>query len=309
MGLACYVSVGKSVQAASERVKLAEQLGYDTVYATHINGAESLTVLTAYAALTQRIAVGPGVVPIYTRTPATMAQTAATIAALSGGRFVLGVGVSHRPIVEGWHGQTIDKPVAEMREYVGHVRAILRGEQYAGASKWQTGFALQPQMLAPDLPIYVAALSPGMLRLAGEVADGVMLWLCNPDYVREVVVPTVREGREKAGKTMEGFDIVAAVPSALTDEPSVAYEAQQRDLMPYLHLPFYRAMIERSGFNPDAMKESADERYLDLLCAIGDEEKVRGGLQRYLDAGATTAAVGPIARTDFDATLRAGIAR
>jgi F420-dependent oxidoreductase-like protein len=306
MGAACYVSVGKSVEAAIGRVKLAEELGYDTVYATHINGAESLTMLTAYAALTARMKVGPGVVPIYTRTPATMAQTAATMAALSGGRLVLGIGVSHRPLVEGWHGQTIDKPVAEMREYVGHLRAILRGEQFEGASKWQTGFVLQPQLLAPELPIYVAALSPGMLRLAGEIADGVMLWLCNPNYIRDVVVPTVREGRERAGKPLEGFDIVAAVPAALTGDPAAARAAQQRDLGPYLHLPFYRAMLERSGFDPDAMQGATADEYLDLLCAIGDEDGVRAGLQRYRDAGATTAAVGPIAHTDFDATLRAG---
>lgn len=308
MGRACYVSVGKSVDAALGRVALAEELGYEAVYATHINGAESLTALTAYAMRTSRVKLGPGVVPIYTRTPATMAQTAATMHALSGGRVILGIGVSHRPIVEGWHGQTIDKPVAEMREYVGHLRAILRGEQFADAAKWQTGFVLQPQLQAPDLPIYVAALSPGMLRLAGEVADGVMLWLCNPRYVRDVVVPAVREGRERAGKGLDGFDVVAAVPSALTDDPAAAYEAQHKDLVPYLHLPFYRAMLERSGFGPDAMLAARDDEYLDLLCAIGDEAKVRAGLQRYLDAGATTAAVGPIARTDFDGTLRAAAA-
>lgn len=321
MSRGCFVSVGRSTEEALRRVRLAEELGFDRVLCTHINGAESLTVLTAYAAATQRIHLETGVVPIYTRTPATMAQTAATIHALSGGRFVLGLGVSHRPVVEGWHGQTIDKPVTEMREYLGIVRAILAGEQPPAGDKWQTGFVLQPQLQAPDLPIHVAALSPRMLRLAGELADGVVLWLCNPAYIRDVVVPEVRAGRERAGKTMEGFDVVAAVPGAVVEDPAAAYAAMRKDLLPYFSLPFYRAMIERSGFGedlaafdaaapegPQAMGAAISERFLHALCAIGDEEAVRAGVQRYRDAGTTTAALGPIAKTDFDATLRAGAA-
>ena len=313
----CFISTGRSLDDAVTRVRLAEELGYEAVYVTHINGRESLTVLTAYALSTQRIRVGTGVVPIYTRTPATMAQTAATIDELSGGRLDLGLGVSHRPIVEGWHGQTIDRPVAEMREYVAIVRAILAGEQPPAGDKWSTGFALglPPR---PELRILVAALSPNMLRLAGEVADGVMLWLCNPDYIRDVVVPCVREGRERAGRTREGFDVVAAVPGALTDDRHDAWDAMRRDLLPYLGLPFYRTMIERSGFGADieaydaaggeaaAMQAAISDDFLSVLTAVGDEAGVRDGLERYRDAGATTPALGPIPRTDFEATLRAG---
>ncbi len=128
MATGCFVSTGRSLDSAIERVKLAESLGYEAAYVTHIAGRESLTVVTAYALATSSIRVGPGVVPIYTRTPATMAQTAATIDELSGGRLNLGMGVSHRPVVEGWHGQTIDKPVAEMREYSSIVRHPARRE-------------------------------------------------------------------------------------------------------------------------------------------------------------------------------------
>src|SRR5918998_3894774 len=167
MALGCFVSVGRSLEQAVGRVRLAEELGYEAVYVTHIAGRESLTVLTHYAAHTSRIRLGTGVVPIYTRTPATMAQTATTIDELSGGRLNLGLGVSHRPVVEGWHGQTIDKPVSEMREYVAIVRAILRGEDPPPGEKWQTGMRLQVEP-RPDLRIYVAALSPKMLQLAGE---------------------------------------------------------------------------------------------------------------------------------------------
>src|SRR5215207_6669985 len=121
MALGCFVSTGRSIEQSLARVQRAEELGYESAYVTHIAGRESLTVVTAYAMRTQRIRVGTGVVPIYTRTPATMAQTAATIDDLTTlgqpaergahGRLNLGLGVSHRPVVEGWHGQTIDRPV------------------------------------------------------------------------------------------------------------------------------------------------------------------------------------------------------
>jgi alkanesulfonate monooxygenase SsuD/methylene tetrahydromethanopterin reductase-like flavin-dependent oxidoreductase (luciferase family) len=315
---AAFISTGRSLDKAIERVRLAESLGYDAVYVTHIAGRESLTVLTAYALSSQRIRVGTGVVPIYTRTPATMAQTAATIDELSGGRLILGVGVSHQATVEGWHGQRIDRPVAEMREYVAIVRAILRGEDPPPGEKWHTGFRLAGLEPRPDLPIYIAALSPAMLRLAGEIADGVLLWLCNPDYIREVVVPEVAAGRERAGKDLGGFDIVPAVPAAVSDDPTAAFEAMRRDLLPYFALPFYRAMLERSGFGADieafdgaagdveAMKTAISDGFLSVLTAVGGEQDVRDGIERYRAAGATSPGIGPIPRTDFEATLRAG---
>jgi len=205
-----------------------------------------------------------------------MAQTAATIDDLSQGRLNLGLGVSHRPVVEGWHGQTIDRPAAEMREYVAIVSAILRGEPPPPGEKWRTGFQLMGLGPHPDVRIYVAALSPGMLRLAGETADGVILWLCNPNYVRDVVVPEVTTGRERAGKTLEGFDVVAAVPAALTDDPTAAYDAMRRDLLPYFGLPFYRAMIERSGFDADVAAYDA---------AAGDVEKMQAAISNdFLEA-------------------------
>ena len=317
MGTGCFVSTGRSLDQAIQRVRLAESLGYESVYVTHIAGRESLTVLTAYALSTERIRLGTGVVPIYTRTPATMAQTAATIDELSGGRLNLGLGVSHQATVEGWHGQRIDRPVAEMREYVAIVRAILSGEAPPAGEKWQTGFHLAGLDPCPRLPIYIAALSPSMLRLAGEIADGVILWLCNPNYIRDVVVPEVTAGRERAGRELDGFDIVAAVPSALTDDLTAPRAAMRRDLLPYFALPFYRAMLERSGFgadieafdgaggDPEAMGAAISDAFLDALTAVGDENGVREGLERYRQAGATTPGVGPIPRTDFEATLRA----
>jgi len=294
--------VGRELDTAIERVKLAESLGYESVYVTHIAARDPFAVLTAYAGATGRIRLGTGVTPIYARTPVATAQAAATIDEYSGGRMVLGLGVSHRPVVEGWYSNQIDKPVREMREYLGAVRAMFRGEDPPPGEKWPTGFRFMGYEPRPDLPIYVAGLSPKMLRLAGEVADGVILWLCHPGYIRDVVVPEVTKGREQAGKPLDGFDIVAAVPSAVTDDPAGAREVMRRELIPYFSLPFYRAMIERSGFEPDI--EKADG-FIGTLAAIGTAEEATAVIDRYFDAGATSPGIGPIAKTDFEATLRA----
>src|SRR5579875_3594496 len=128
MARGCFITPGRSLQRAVELVKLADSLGYQACFTTHIAGWESLTVLAAYAAATQRIALGSGVVPIFTRTPATMAQTAVTLDELSGGRLRLGLGVSHQVVVENWHGQRIERPVAQMREYVSILKAVLAGQ-------------------------------------------------------------------------------------------------------------------------------------------------------------------------------------
>ena len=310
MALGTFISVGRSLDTALERVQLAEKLGYESVYVTHIASRDSLTTLMAYASRTERVRLGTGVMPIYSRPPVTTAMSAATADEFSGGRIVLGLGVSHRPVVEGWFDQRIDKPVREMREYVGIVRAILRGEDPPRGEKFRTGFRFMGfEPPRSDLPIYVAGLSPGMLRLAGEIADGVILWLCNPNYVRDFVVPAVREGRERAGKDLDGFDIVAAVPSAVTGEPAEARDKLRQELVPYFHLPFYRSMIERSGFEGDVRAadegKPASDDFLGVLAAIGDAEQATASLRRYREAGATSPCVGAVPKTDFDATLEA----
>jgi alkanesulfonate monooxygenase SsuD/methylene tetrahydromethanopterin reductase-like flavin-dependent oxidoreductase (luciferase family) len=318
VALGCFISPGRSLEAAVERVTLADELGYEACYVTQLAGRDALSVCAHYAAHTERIRLGTGVVPIYARAPAQMAQTAATVDEVSGGRFNLGMGVSHRPVVEGWFGTQIGKPLAEMREYAGIVRAILRGEPPPAGERWQTVFQLSGLDPRPDLPIYLAGLSPGMLRLAGEIANGVVLWLCTHTYIRDVVVPELTKGRERAGKPLDGFDIVAAVPCAVTDDPAAARATVRRDVaIPYFGLPFYRAMIERSGFEADvaafdaaagdieAMRAAVSDEFLGKLAGVGDEETVRSVLKAYADAGTTSPCVGPIARTDVEGTLRA----
>jgi F420-dependent oxidoreductase-like protein len=320
LAVGTFIGVGRSLDKAVERARRAEELGYESAYVTHIAGRDSLTVLAAYACRTERIRLGTGVLPMYSRTPVATAQTAATIDELSGGRMVLGLGVSHRATVEPWYGQTIDKPVREMREYASAVRAMLRGEDPpTGNEKFRTSFHFMGYDVRAELPIYIAALSPAMLRLAGELGDGVMLWLCNPEYIREVVIPEVTKGRERAGRTLDGFDVVAAVPTAVTDDPDAARARLRRDLIPYFSLPFYRAMIERSGFGDDIAAFDAalskgdtdgataaiSDRFLEQLAAIGSAEEAEQSVRRYRDAGATSPCLGGVPGTDFDATLEA----
>jgi alkanesulfonate monooxygenase SsuD/methylene tetrahydromethanopterin reductase-like flavin-dependent oxidoreductase (luciferase family) len=204
-----------------------------------------------------------------------------------------------------------------MREYVATLRAMFRGEDVPPGERFPTSFRFMGYEPRPDLPIYMSALSPAMLRLAGEVADGVVLWLCNPDYIEQVVVPEVTKGRERAGKPLDGFDVVAAVPAAVTSEPEAARSKQRADLIPYFSLPFYRAMIERSGFGEDleafdaemakgdamAAAEKISDRFLQTLTAIGSADEAIATVERYFSAGATSPCIGPVPRTDFDSTL------
>jgi alkanesulfonate monooxygenase SsuD/methylene tetrahydromethanopterin reductase-like flavin-dependent oxidoreductase (luciferase family) len=318
-GVSAFISPGKSLDRTLERVALADRLGYDAAYTTHIAGRDSLTTLMAYAATSERIRLGTGVVPIFSRTPATMAQTAATIDEYSGGRMVLGLGVSHRVTVENWHGQKITKPVSQMREYLAGVRAILRGEEPPDSEFFPTKFAFMGYGARADLPIYVAALSPNMIRLAGEMADGVMLWLCCPSYIESTVIPALREGVEASGRSFDDLDVVAAVPVALTADPDAARGSLRQDLIPYASLPFYRAMLEASGFadelaafddgiaagDLERAKAGLSDRMLAELAGIGAVEDVHGAVRRYQAAGATSPGIGGMPGADFDAALEA----
>jgi alkanesulfonate monooxygenase SsuD/methylene tetrahydromethanopterin reductase-like flavin-dependent oxidoreductase (luciferase family) len=315
--LGTFISVGRSLNTALNRVRLAERLGYNSVFTTHLAGRDSLTVLGAYATVTESVQLGTGILPIYSRTPVATAQQAVTIDEMSRGRLTLGLGVSHQVTVEYWYGNHIGKPAAEMRDYVAVLRAIFAGEDPPESQKFPTRFQFLGVQPRADLPIYLAGLSPRMLELAGEVGDGVILWLCNPDYIRDVVVPHVREGRRKAGKKLEGFDIVAAVPTAVTDEVDGARATLRADLSPYFLLPFYRHMIERSGYEADVkLFDEAMERgdasgaaiaisdgFLENLAAIGPADIAAATVERYRDAGATSPCIGPIPGTDFETAL------
>lgn len=302
MRLAAYLIPGRDLSAATALAARAEDLGYESLWVTHGLGRDSFPVLQAYGAVTRRIGLGNGVVPIQPRHPAAMAQTALTLNEVTGGRFRLGLGVSHRPMIESMLGLELREPLAVMREYV----AVLRGAFGAGASfegkhyrvRWSLALPERP----PAPPIYLAGLSTRMLTLAGEIADGVILWLAPPSYVERVARPALAEGRRRAGKTLDGFEIVAAVPLAITDDRAAALGAFRNELTRYLQLPFYRAMLDAAGLGAHlaAFDRSGEtpEALADALGAVGPADTARAYVARYREAGVTLPAVRPITFPD-----------
>lgn len=308
--LAVFSSAGKVLDESVERARTAERLGYESVWVNQMPDARDHSlVLAAYALATKKVTLGTGVLPIYTRHPTAMAQMAATLDELSHGRFILGIGISHRVTVEGMWGLRLERPVAAMREYLTIVRTSLRDGSAAMEGEQFTARWAYSAPRRDDLPIMISALNPKMLELAGELADGVVLWMCSPSYVREAVVPHVKVGREKAGRTMDGFEIVAAVPVCLTSDRKGAQEVFKKTVQRYASLPFYRSMMDASGFKEDLAAGNITEALMDELGGMGDENQVRDVVRRYREAGVTLPGVGPFAGHDgaagFEKTLEA----
>lgn len=311
--LAALVNAGRALDESVSRAKEAERLGYESVWVTQLPDArDAALVLAAYAAATQWARLGTGVLPIYTRHPTAMAQMAATLDELSGGRFILGVGVSHRVTVEAMWGMKLEHPVQAMREYV----SILRSSLVDGsASADGTQFTARWSYSGPrrsSLPIMISALSPRMLELAGEIADGVVLWMCGPSYIADTVLPHVAKGREKAGKSMDGFEVVAAVQTSLTTNLEGARSVMRQVIERYSNLPFYRKVMDTSGYAEDLAANKITDAMIDDLGAVGDESAIRQSIARFRDAGVTLPCLWPIGSHDgaagFVATLEAAAA-
>jgi alkanesulfonate monooxygenase SsuD/methylene tetrahydromethanopterin reductase-like flavin-dependent oxidoreductase (luciferase family) len=200
-------------------------------------------------------------------------------------------------------GLDMGEPLAVMREYMAVLRPALHGEAiFEGRYyrvRWTGAFR------APAPPVLLAGLAPPMLELAGELADGVVLWLASPAYVRDVAVPALARGRARAGKALEGFEIAAAVPLAVTDDHSGAARVFREELVRYLSLPYYRTMFRASGFGeavaafdraraPGRDADAVPATLLDALGAIGDARRARAEVDAYRAAGVTLPVIRPI---------------
>lgn len=301
--LGAYLSPRERLDAALALARRAEGLGYDSVWVTHGVGRDAFLVLAAYAQATTGIGLGTGVVPIYPRHPVAMAQEAATLMELSAGRFRLGVGLSHRPTMVEALGLDMGRPLEVMREYVAILRGALAGEARFEGRYYRVRWT--GALRAPAPPVLLAGLAAPMLELAGEIADGVVLWLCAPSYVRDVVVPAVARGRARAGRPVAGFEIAAAVPLAVTGDAAVGTRAFREELVRYLSLPYYRAMLRASGFGealaafdrdrrPGREADAVPRTLVDALGAVGDAGRVRTEVEAYRAAGVTLPIVRPI---------------
>jgi F420-dependent oxidoreductase-like protein len=303
----------------------ADSLGYSVVWAAEAYGSDAATVLAYLAAQTHHMDIGSAVFQIPARTPAMTAMTAATLDNLSGGRFRLGLGVSGPQVSEGWHGVRFDKPLARTREYVDIVRMALArqrvrydGEHYVlplpdGPGKPLT-LTVHPNR--EHIPIYLAAVGPRNVELAGELADGWLAIFFAPSASDEQL-EHLRTGRAKIGKDLAGFDVVASAPLLIGDDVAACADV----IRPYAALyvggmgsrkqNFYNALATRMGYEQAAAE--VQNRYLsrdyegaavavplefiDATSLLGPVSRVAERMAAMAEAGVTTLSVTPHART------------
>jgi F420-dependent oxidoreductase-like protein len=308
--LAAFIDAVKTLDESVSRAKAAERLGCESVWVTQLPHArDAALVLAAYANATERVGLGTGILPIYTRHPTAMVQMAATLDELSGGRFILGIGVSHKVTVESMWGMRLESPVEAMREYLEIVRTSLRDGGCSIDGKYFSAHWAYAGPRRAEMPVMISALNPRMLELAGELADGIVVYMCSPAYIRDQIIPALTAGRLKAGKTLEGFEIVAAVPVSLTTDRAGGQDVFRKTVERYANLPYYRKMMDASGFKAQLEAGEISEAMLEELSGIGDESHVRDVIRRYREAGVTLPAVGPFggheSAAGFEATLEA----
>jgi len=304
-----------------EIVRLAERLGYEGVWIPENTGREAFAQLGALAMATERIRLGPGIANIFTRTPTILAQGAVTLDQVSGGRAWLGLGTGHQPALEAGHGVAYGRPLGRMRDAVRIVRAIVRGEPLPETSVvGARAFRLETPAPRAELPIYVAALGPRMCRLAGELADGVILNWATPEYVREALA-NVEAGAARAGRDPASVGVACYIRVAAGAPKDELRRGLARELSRYIAMPYYRAMFEAAGFGP-AMTGIAEAftrdqevaaamvpaEMLDALTVADDAEAFARRVAEYRALGVTQPVVAPVpAGPDAGASWEAAI--
>jgi 5,10-methylenetetrahydromethanopterin reductase len=268
-----------TVEGLKAQISAAGALGYNSFWTPQIFDLDALTALAVIANEVSDIRVGTAVVPTYPRHPMMLAQQALTVNQVASGRLDLGIGLSHQPVVEGMWGIPFDRPLGHMRDYLTILMALLHeGEiSHSGTAVTSRG-AIGVNAEAP--PVFVAALGPQMLELAGQMADGTLTWMTGPVTIGEHTAPIIRAAAKSSERP--GPQVIASVAVCITDDVDAARERAATDFGFYGQLPSYRAMLDREG-----MENSWD------LALIGSFDDVADGLGRYSDAGATTVVAAP----------------
>ena len=280
----------------------AERWGYTDAWSFEVDGVDGFTPL-AVIGLATGMRIGTAIANVYTRGPATLASTAAGLADVAPGRFVLGIGAGSQPIVESWNGGRFSKPATRVREMAQFLRSALAGERvvFKGQTFSVDGFRLTKTPKEP-VPIHIAALREGMLKVAGEVGDGVILnWLSPDDVPRSVAV--VRETAKRAGRDPEAIEVTARLFVNLDPPGPESDLVVRRHIAGYLNVPVYRAFQEWLGrseaLGPMWAAWGAGDRkgavaaiptqVMDDLMPRGDFSVLKARIQRYLDRGIDTA--------------------
>lgn len=273
-------------------IKRVEQAGLDNAWLANIFSFDAITTLALAGRETSRIGLGTAVTPTYPRHPTAIAQQALTTAAATDSRFTLGIGLSHKIVIEDMLGMSYDKPAKHMREYLEVLMPLVRGEavNYDGEQYRVHGIAPAPGFAidipgVEKMPVVVAALGPVMLKIAGELADGTNTWMVGPKTMADHIVPGLGSG---------DHTVVGGVPIVLTTNIDAARETIAQNLTIYGQLPSYRAMLDREGADGPAD-----------IAIVGDENALRGEIKRFEDAGVTdlNAAIMPVEEGAYDRTL------
>ena len=266
---------GSPIDATVEFLAQLRDEGFARVWMSQLPyEPDLLTVLAVALREVDRIEVASGVVPIQNCHPMSMAQRALTVSLASGGRFVLGLGMSHAAVTEGMWGIPWDKPVRRLGEYLDGLLPLLAGEpaDAEGQTSTTRGALMIPGAPRPD--VYIAALGPQLLRLAGRRTSGTCTWMTGPTTLREHVSPTLRQAAADAGRAESDVRVVAALPVAVTDDVDGARKQAAEQFAMYGTLPSYRAMLDREGYAGPAD-----------AAIIGDENTVRDRLDVLRAAG------------------------
>jgi 5,10-methylenetetrahydromethanopterin reductase len=256
-----------------EQACRAEAEGFPAAWSVHFSrGIDALSVLGVAGTRTSTIELGVGVVPSYPRHPLALAQQAATAQVFCGGRLTLGVGVSHRPVIEGLHGIPYTSPAAHMREYLSVLVPLLREGSVTHRGEHYTvdgGFVVPG---TSPVSVVVGALAPRMVAVAGELADGLVTWLAGPRSLETMIVPQLRE----AAVGRPDPRVVAAIPVAVCDDAEAGRRSGRTRPPRFGGLENYRRLFERDGVS------SVGE-----LVVVGDEDDVARQLRRYAEVGVT----------------------
>ena len=308
MRLAASLPVPPDLPACQRVAARAEALGYDSIWIADTGaGPDAFVVAAAAAQVTRSIRLGTAVIPVYTRSPSVMAAGAGSVAQLAPGRFVLGIGASSETIVERWGGVPFRRPLTRMRETTQVLRSMLAGERTSveGRTVRTNGFRLVSPPPKP-VPLYLAALMPPMLELAGEIADGVILNMMPVDAVPRML-EHVRRGAARAGRDAAGLEVVARFQTIVTDDPAGARQAVRHMMGPYFATSVYNRFVAWCGFPEEAAaiarawtaKDRAGnlaavtDEMIDRIAVIGTPEQCRARLRQFVDAGVTTPMVHP----------------
>ena len=285
-------AMGGDSRAVVARIQELESLGIAAAWLTSGGaGPDALTTFAAAAATTERILLGTSIIPTYPRHPIVAVQQTQVIAQLAPGRFRLGLGPSHKVSIEPMFGIEHHAPLTNLREYIQVVKTLLGEGRVDFDGKQYHGHAALPGAPAPDVPVMASALRRRSFRLCGEVADGAISWVCPGQYLRDVGLPAMQEGADRADRPVP--PLIAHVPVCVHDNPDEVRDAARQQLSNYPRSPFYQEMFAASG-HPEARDGVWSDGMLEDVVFSGSEEDVAGRLRELFEWGATEILAHPV---------------